>query len=77
MAVVVDHEPDRLPEPGGHLVGEPLRGGDAVRARRLAGVEGEVELPRVLPHRSSPSSPWRSRSTRDGSTRSAIPFSWL
>ena len=78
MPVVVHHEPDRLAEAGGHLVGQPLGGGDAVRPPRLAGVEGEVELAPAPAHEGSPSaSPRRSRSRRDGSTRSAIPFSWL
>jgi len=77
VPVVVDHEPDRPPEPDGHLVGETLGGGDPVRTGRLAGVEGEVELARALAHPSPPSSAWRSRSTRVGSTRNAIPFSWL
>ena len=77
MPVVVDHEPDRLPEAGGHRVGQTLGRGDAVRPRRLAGVEGEGELAPGRDHGAPSASPRRSRSIRDGSTRSAIPFSWL
>ncbi len=78
VPVVVDHEAHRLPEPGRDLVGEPLGGRDAIRPRRVPGVEGEVELAGRRLHGPSPSpSPWTSRSTRSGSMRSAIPFSWL